>query len=568
MSYFNEKIAVIGIGIIAPDASNKEEFWNNILSKRNCISEVPNDRWDSSLYYNSDPKAKDKTYSKIGGFIKNFNFDPLKYRIPPVTASQIGRLQQLTIEATKMALDDAGYTPDKWNSERVGVVIANAMGAMRKEFTDLRVYKFFNEDILSKTQVFKSLSAKQQKELIEEYERFIDEYILNITEDTMPGELANVTSGRIANVFNFKGPNLILDAACASSLAALDYAVMALRTGKVDVVICGGADEMMSPAAYVKFCKIGALSANGSFPFDKRADGFVMGEAVAIYVLKRVSDAVRDGDKIYAVINSVGSSRDGKGKGITAPNPKGQKLAIENAFKEVDYGPGEVDWVECHGTATRVGDATECEVLKEIFQPHLNLRKLKIGSVKSNVGHAKAAAGAVSIVKAALSLYHKILPPSANFEFPNPNIDFNIVEVITQPTEWKKDGIRRVNVSSFGFGGTNFHATLEEYVEGKSKYVVNSAFEKIQLRENVKELSMKDNINIIEDKKASFSLLQGETFTLTAKNEKELLNKIDELKNIVSQLPDPYPQTIISVDLNSKAQEEIGISIVSKSPKD
>jgi len=568
MKFYNEKIAIVGIGIIAPKAFNKEEFWNNIINKENCIIEVPKDRWDWHLYYDPDPKAKDKTYSKIGGFIENFKFDSIKYRIPPASSLQIARLQKLTIEATKMALDDCNYSPEKWDPTRVGVVIANAMGAMRKEMTDMRIYKFFNEDIFSKTEVFKSLSEEQKNKFIEDYERYIDGSILNITEDTMPGELANITSGRIANVFNFNGPNLIIDAACASSMAALDYSIMALRTGKVDVCISGGADEMMSPAAYVKFCKIGALSADGSFPFDARANGFVMGEAVGIYVLKRLSDAVRDGDRIYALINSIGASSDGKGKGITAPNPKGQKLAIENAFKEVDYSAKDVDYVECHGTATKAGDVAECEVLKDIFKPHLDGRKLRVTSVKSNIGHTKAAAGSVSLIKSALSLYKKIFPPLANFKTPNPNIDFSVIDVINSADEWKTDNIRRVNVSAFGFGGTNFHVTMEEYVEGKTKYSVNSAFGKIETKNVSNEEKEMKTIDLKEDPKAPFSLLQGETFTLTAKNIDELKEKVKKLRSDMEKLPNVYPQTIISVDLNSRAQEEVGVSIVSKSPKD
>jgi malonyl CoA-acyl carrier protein transacylase len=567
MKFYNEKIAIVGIGIIAPKAFNKDEFWNNIITKKNCIIEVPKDRWDWRLYYDPDPKAKDKTYSKIGGFIENFNFDPIKYKIPPIAAEQISRLQKLTIEATKMALDDCGYTPGKWDPKRVGVIIANAMGAMRKEFTDLRIYKFLMEDMISKTDFFSKLSDDEKKRFIQEYEKQIDEYIINITEDTMPGELANVTSGRIANVFDFNGPNLITDAACASSLAALDYAVMALRTGKVDVCISGGADEMMSPAAYVKFCKIGALSPDGSFPFDARANGFVMGEAVGVYVLKRLSDAVRDGDRIYSVINSIGASSDGKGKGITAPNPKGQKLAIENAFKEVDYKPSDVDLIECHGTATRVGDATECSVLKEFFSPYLGTKKLKVTSIKSQIGHTKAAAGAISIIKVALSLYKKIFPPSINFEIPNPNIDFSVIEVVTEPIEWKTNGIRRANVSSFGFGGTNFHCTMEEYVEGKTKYSVNSAFEKIEIEKEKKEINIMKN-EIKEDPKAPFSLLSGETFAIGASNLDELKEKLEELKNKASTWGDLYPQTIVSVEMNRKISGDFGIAIVSKSPKD
>jgi len=280
-----EKIAIIGIGIIAPKALNKDEFWSNVINKRNCIVEVPKDRWDTALYYDPDPKAKDKTYSKIGGFIENFKFDSIKYKIPPTSAAQIARLQQMTIEAARMALEDAKYDHAKNDPRRTGVVIANAMGAQRKEMTDMRVYKFLNEDIMLKTSVASALSQADRTKMIAEYEKGLDGHVINITEDTMPGELANVTSGRVANIFNFNGPNLTLDAACASSFAALDYAVMALRSGKMDVAVTGGADEMMSPAAYVKFCKIGALSPDGSWAFDARANGFVMGEAVGIYVL-------------------------------------------------------------------------------------------------------------------------------------------------------------------------------------------------------------------------------------------------------------------------------------------
>ncbi|NLH39397.1 MAG: acyltransferase domain-containing protein, partial [Elusimicrobia bacterium] len=567
MIFKNEKIAITGIGIIAPKAFNKDEFWNNIINKKNCITEVPKDRWDWHLYYDDDHKAKDKTYSKIGGFIENFKFDPIKYRIPPSSAVQISRLQQLTIEAVKMALDDAGYSPNKWDPKGVGVVIANAMGAMKKEFSDLRVYKFFNEYLFFETDAFMKMTDDEKKKFIEDYEKRIDDNILEITEDTMPGELANITSGRIANVFDFNGPNLTVDAACASSLAALDYAVMALRSGKVDVMISGGADEMMSPAAYVKFCKIGALSPDGSFPFDERANGFVMAEAVGIYVLKRLSDAIRDGDRIYGVINSVGASSDGKGKGITAPNPKGQKIAIENAFKELDYTPGDVDYVECHGTATRAGDAAECEVLNNVFKPYLSGRKIMVTSAKSNIGHTKAAAGSISLIKAALSLYKKILPPSANFKIPNPNIDFSGIEVITEPLEWKTDRTRRVNVSSFGFGGTNFHVALEEYVEGKTKYGVNSAFENVSVENRNEEIKM-NTVEIKEDPKAPFSLLQGETFTVTSKNISELSSKLDELGEKIKQLPDVYPQTLISVELNDKNQDDMGITLVSKSPRD
>ncbi|KAF0125608.1 MAG: polyketide synthase [Elusimicrobia bacterium] len=552
----NEKIAIVGLGIIAPKALNKDQFWNNVLEGRNCLSEVPADRWDWRLYYDADRKAADKTYSRIGGFIEGFKFDPIRYKIPPTIADQISRLQQMTVEAVRMAFEDSGYDKKPFNNTRTAAVIGNAMGAMRKEITDLRVYKFYNEDILRKTASFSSLPRATQEAMIREFEAGIDNGIIKITEDTMPGELSNVTAGRIANLFNLNGPNMTMDAACASSMAALDYAVMGLRAGKFDMAVAGGADEMMSAPAYVKFCKIGALSADGSYAFDARANGFVMAEAVAVYLLKRFSDAVRDGDRIYALINSVGASSDGKGKGITAPNPKGQKLAIEAAFAGLDYGPGDVDLVECHGTATVVGDAAEGETLKEVFGPHLKGRKLGITSVKSQIGHSKAAAGAVSLVKTALALHHKTLPTSINFEQPNPKIDFNLFRVITKPEPWNKSGIRRANISSFGFGGTNFHVTMEEYAGQKPETTaVRTA--------SVAAAPMTEN------PKAPFSALQGEAVTFTGSTPADVVkNARAGAAAVVSKWPENYPLAVYAQPSMVNTRGPWGVSIVAKSPKD
>jgi acyl transferase domain-containing protein len=190
-----------------------------------------------------------------------------------------------------------------------------------------------------------------------------------------------------------------------------------------------------------------------------------------------------------------------------------------------------------------------------------------VTSIKSQIGHTKAAAGAISIIKVALSLYKKIFPPSINFEIPNPNIDFSVIEVVTEPIEWKTNDIRRANVSSFGFGGTNFHCAMEEYVEGKTKYSVNSAFEKIEIEKEEKEINIMKN-EIKEDPKAPFSLLSGETFAIGASNLDELKEKLEELKNKASTWGDLYPQTIVSVEMNRKISGDFGIAIVSKSPKD
>jgi malonyl CoA-acyl carrier protein transacylase len=461
-----EPIAIIGLGAVMPEADNVEKFWSNIESGKDCIGEVPADRWDWKLYFDADPKAKDKTYSKIGGFIRGFEFNPLPFRIPPPVAAQMDGIQKLAVVATAQALADAGYDKKAFDSERTAVILGNSMGGPKKDATDLRIYSQEIKAKLQKSSNFATLEKGLRDTILKDLNQFIESELPSVNEDSMPGELSNVMAGRVANVFNLNGPNFTVDAACASSLAALDAAVKGLRLRDFDMVVCGAVDQMMAAAPYVKFSKIGALSPDGSRPFDDRANGFVMGEGAGVYILKRLSDAVKDGDRIYAVIRAIGSSSDGKGKGITAPNPKGQRLAIDRAFAQLEYGPESVGLVEAHGTSTPVGDSTEATVLGQVFAGR-PAGSVGLGSVKSQIGHLKAAAGAASIIKTALALHKKTLPPSIHYEVPNRNIDFknSPLRVITKAEAWPNGKPRRANVSAFGFGGTNFHVALEEYHE-------------------------------------------------------------------------------------------------------
>ncbi len=288
----------------------------------------------------------------------------------------------------------------------------------------------------------------------------------------MPGELANVIAGRVANVFNFRGPNFIADAACASSFAALESACDLLAHGKADAVLCGGVDRNMGPSTFVKFCKIGALSATGTRPFGEGADGFVMGEGAAAFLLRRLDDAIADGDKIYAVIRGIGAASDGKGKGITAPNPQGQILAVRRGWEDAGLDPATCTLVEAHGTSTKVGDVVEVNSLSEVFAT-ARRGSIGLGSAKSNVGHLKAGAGAAGLLKAVYALHHKELPPTLNAERPNPAIDFSCTpfRLVHEPAAWEPDGglPRRCGVSAYGFGGTNFHVVLEEYRAGRTR---------------------------------------------------------------------------------------------------
>ncbi len=285
----------------------------------------------------------------------------------------------------------------------------------------------------------------------------------------MPGELPNIVSGRVANILNLRGPNFITDAACASSFAAVEAAVELLNEHKVDAVITGGVDRNMGISTFVKFCKIGALSATGTRPFGVGADGFVMGEGAGTFVLKRLEDAERTGDKIYTVIRGVGAASDGKGKGITAPNPIGQQLAIQRAWDYAGLDPATATLIEAHGTSTRVGDVVEVESLASIFGDAPR-HSIGLGSAKSNIGHLKAGAGAAGLLKATLALHHKVLPPTLNADPANPSIDFTTSPFYTlnDAREWTRaNGTpRRCGVSAYGFGGTNFHLVLEEHVPG------------------------------------------------------------------------------------------------------
>ena len=468
-------IAVVGLGAILPDAPDVATFWNNVVTNKSSIIEVPADRWNVDLYYDPDPAAVDKTYSKIGAFVRNSSFDPFKLglAIPPKVLTVMDLSQQWAIAASAQALKDFGYPQRPLDPERIGIIFGNANGGESQYRSTFRANLPEYHAALQSSSEFARLPAEVRQIILNDITQKIHSSIPAITEDTMPGELSNIISGRVANAFNFSGANFVTDAACASSLAALQSAMDQLLSNRVDAVLTGGIDHHMGPESYIKFSKIGALSADGSRPYAEGANGFVMGEGAVVMLLRRVEDAERDGDHIYAVIRGVGGSSDGKGKGITAPNPLGQQRAIERAWRDAGINPAQVGLIEGHGTSTKVGDITEVNSLDAIFGS-LGLKNgsVALGSVKSNLGHLKSAAGAVGLLKTILALQHHILPPSANFTKPNPNIDFDHLpfRVHREAEEWRvpEGNFRFAGVSSFGFGGTNFHAVLEEYFPGVS----------------------------------------------------------------------------------------------------
>jgi acyl transferase domain-containing protein/NAD(P)-dependent dehydrogenase (short-subunit alcohol dehydrogenase family) len=467
-------IAIVGVGAVLPDAPSVSAFWENIKNGRYSVSEVTPDRWDPNFYYDPDPSAPDKTYSKIGGWVREFTWDPMKWRlpVPPRVVDAMDGAQKWAIACTREALEDFGYPKRPLDPDRTAVILGNAMAGEKHYRTSLRVFFPEYAHELAESASFASLPPAVRSNITNELHDRMAHLLPEITEDSMPGELANCIAGRIANIFNFHGPNYVCDAACASAMAAISSAVEGLIENDFDTVITGGIDRNMGAPTFVKFCKIGALSATGTRPYAQGADGFVMGEGAALFLLKRLADAERDGDKVYAVLRGIGGSSDGKGKGITAPNPIGQRLCIERGWQNAGLSPATATMFEGHGTSTRVGDVVEAQSLVDVLSgSSLPKGSIALGSVKSNFGHLKGAAGAAGILKTVLALHDKVLPPSLHCEHPSPDIDFahSPLYVNTELKPWTvpEDIPRRAAVSAFGFGGTNFHAVFEEYIPGK-----------------------------------------------------------------------------------------------------
>ena len=442
-------IAITGMACLYPKAGNLQTYWENILDKVNAISEVPETRWDWRLYFDKNIKARDKIYSKWGGFLDDMPFDPMKYGIPPNSLSSIEPLHLMALEVVSAALKDAGYEDREFPREKTSVIFGTGSG-----YGDL-----------GQNYIFRSLLPMFLQNPSEEILKKLPEW----TEDSFPGILMNVLAGRIANRFNLGGVNYTMDAACASSLAALYDAVRELENGSSDMVIVGGADAGQSPFGFLCFSKTQALSQRGQCRvFDANADGTVISEGLAVLILKRLADAERDGDRIYAVVKAVKGSSDGRGKSMTAPRIEGQIAALRRAYEKAGFSSATVEMFEAHGTGTVVGDQIEAESASQFLKECCaSRRSCAIGSVKSMIGHTKGAAGLAGLIKIALSLYHKVLPPTIGVDKPNPHVDFlnGPLYINTELRPWisRDSGPRRAGVSSFGFGGTNFHAVLEEY---------------------------------------------------------------------------------------------------------
>ncbi len=454
-------IAIVGIGCLFPKAENARRFWANIKTGVDAITEIPASHWLPEEHYDKNPKRPDMTYARRGGFILPVDFDPSEFGLAPNALEATDSAQLLGLLTAKMALEDAGYGPGRdFDRSRVSVVLG-VTGALelviplgarlghpkwRKALSEFGITGEDAEAIISRMQ--------------EDYVPW--------QESSFPGLLGNVVAGRIANRFNLGGTNSVVDAACGSSLSAVHMASLELAAGRSSMVVTGGVDCFNDIFMYMCFSKTPALSASGDAkPFDSSADGTALGEGLGMIVLKRLEDAVKDGDRIYALLKGVGSSSDGKGKAIYAPSSEGQARALRNAYEVTGVSPSTVELVEAHGTGTTVGDGVELGALAEVYRDAKKEGEwCALGSVKSMIGHTKASAGSAGIIKAALSLYNKTLPPTIKVNAPLKQLAGGATPFYlnTELRPWiKKDHPRRAGVSALGFGGANFHAVLEEY---------------------------------------------------------------------------------------------------------
>ncbi|HEY4002170.1 MAG TPA: thioester reductase domain-containing protein [Candidatus Xenobia bacterium] len=424
-----EPIAVVGVGCRFPGGVHgPDAFWQRLLEGFDGVGEVPSERWDVNAWYDPDPEAKGKMVTRWGGFLRDIDrFDASFFGIAPREAVSMDPQQRLLLETSWEALENAGQAPDRLMGTRTGVFVG-----------------ICGSDYLDCTRPDPS----------------------NIDAWTMTGSAASIAAGRVSYLLGLKGPSLAVDTACSSSLLAIHLACQSLRAGECDLALAGGVNLVLSPEGTVYFSRVRAMSPTGRcHTFDASADGYVRAEGCGVVALKPLSAAQRDGDRILAVIRGSAANQDGRSNGLTAPNGPSQEAVIRDALTAAGVAPHQVGYVETHGTGTPLGDPIEVKALAGVFAADRNPeRPLRIGSVKTNIGHTEGAAGVAGFIKAALAVHHGTIPAHNHFKTPSPHIPWHRwpVQVPTKPSAWQEDGPRVAGVSSFGFSGTNVHVVMEQ----------------------------------------------------------------------------------------------------------
>ncbi len=449
-------VAIIGMACVFPKAPDLATFWRNVEAGVDAITEVPAHRWDP-VYYDPSSASPDRVYARRGGFIDDFaNFDAGKFGIMPAAARATEPEQLLALQVAADALADAGYAERSFARRTTSVVVGRGHYFGPRMVRMLDVTRGSQQLVESLRRLLPDLPEAQIAEIKKDFQARCGTY----NADAAIGLVPNLLASRVANRLDLGGSAYTIDAACASTLLAVDLAVGELREGKADLALAGGVHLCHDVAFWSVFSQLGALSRRQEIrPFDRNADGLLIGEGIGMFVLKRAADARRDGDRIYAVIRGVGTSSDGRDTGLMAPGVEGQVLALTRAWNDAQLDPASVGLVEAHGTATTAGDTAELTTLARIFGAAGGGR-VPLGSVKSMIGHAMPAAGAAGLIKATLAVHHGVVPPTLHCDDPHPLLERTRFRTLAAAQPWEED-LRRAAVNAFGFGGINAHVIID-----------------------------------------------------------------------------------------------------------
>jgi len=503
----NEPIAIVGIGCRYPgESSSPEKFWELMVNKKDAIVDVPSNRWDKRKFYDSEENKPGKTRVAQGGFLKENikEFDPLFYGISPIEAESMDPQIRLLLEVAYEALEDTGLTMESIKGSKTGVFIGG----------------FTIDNYLSQ-------ASEENRHLISSH--------------TSLGAPITMFSNRISYSFDFKGPSLTIDTACSSSLVATHYACQSIWSGESKMALVGGVNVMLSPRTFVLMSQGKFLSKHGRCKsFDSDAAGYVRGEGAGMVVLKSYKQAVKDGDRIYALINGTGVNQDGQTNGITVPNGDSQMELMRQVYNDCNVDVKNIHYVEAHGTGTPVGDPIEFGAINEVMSENRDPNdKLFVGSIKSNIGHLEAGAGVAGLIKAVLCLHKNKVPANLHFNNPNPALNYenSVLKVATSLEELPKSKKSYASVNSFGYGGTNAHVLLEQ---------INTS-----VKNDTPKLKKEENI----------------VFPVTAKSKTSLKKRVTSYRKYIQENKDSFIETFSNV-AHRRSFHSDRLAVFANSPDD
>jgi acyl transferase domain-containing protein len=473
-------VAVIGYGcVFPPDSYDVKKFWENVLSGKSGIMTTPEERWKWEYYYDKDRNAEDKTYCRLGGCIKDYAFPSEKYKLSGDELKKLNRTQLLLLDTVLQALEKAGIPQDGFRNSQTGVFVGNMLGdeAFSDYSINLRAQEFYH--YLNNDPEYLRLADDTKEEIRHKFFKVVDEKFKKLDKENYESILHSALGKAVCNFLGVKGSAIIVDSACSAGVLVIDEAIKHLQNNKLKTCITSAVLGNMNVTGNVAFAKIGGISPSHSSPLDHKANGLIPGEGAGTIILKSLENAIKDGDRIYAVIRGVGSASDGKGKSIYAPSSLGQVTAMRKSLLRAGLNPGEIEYIETHATATPVGDKVELNTLKMLYENEdLPKQSVALGSIKSQIGHSFSAAGMANLVKVIEGMQQNIMPPTHNYEKTADEVKledspFYINTIARQWPVRKQGEPKRACVNAFGFGGINASIVVEEYLEDYHQQLLN-----------------------------------------------------------------------------------------------